>query len=73
MSDRSPDSTHRHPTDERTADQSTQSAGGLGTTRHRPGPEDAEDLLNRNEQGRYDTPRQYGGEDDAEETQSRKP
>ena len=55
MSDRTPDKTHRHPADERTADQSTQSASGL-----------SEDVLNRSNQARYNTPRQYE-EDDSEE------
>ena len=63
MSDRSKDSTHRHPSDERTSDQSTQSASGLGTVRPGPGAEVAEDVLNRDEEGRYETPRQYEEED----------
>ena len=71
MSDRSPDSTHRHPADERTADQSTQSASGLGAVRPGPGPELAEDVLNRDAPRRYDTPRQY--EDDEEDTSPRRP
>lgn len=58
------------PTAERTADQSTQSAGGLhqGVERAtRPGAEGAretehEDLLNRNEEDLYDTPRRYDEE-----------
>ena len=57
MSDRSRDNIQRHPADERTADQSTQSAAGLSTT--------AEDILNRNEEGRYETPRQYEEDDDS--------
>lgn len=54
------------PTAERTADQSTQTAGGLhqgveGMT-HGPGPEvpseaEADDVLNRNDEDLYDTPR----------------
>ena len=66
MSDRSPDTTHRHPADERTADQSTQSAGGLGKARPGPGPEIAEDVFNRNEEGRYTTPRQYEADEDVD-------
>jgi hypothetical protein len=65
MSDRSPDRTHRHPADERTADQTTQSASGLGTVREGPGAEVNEDVLNRDEEDRYQTPRQY----DADENQ----
>ena len=72
MSDRSPDNTHRHPADERTADQSTQSASGLSTGRPKPGPEIAEDVLNRDEPARYDTPRQYE-EDDADDPQRTRP
>jgi hypothetical protein len=61
------------PTAERTADQSTQTAGGLHEARDdvRPGPgpevareEQAEDVLNRNEEGLYDTPRRYDEEDE---------
>ena len=58
MSDRSRDTTHRHPADERTADQSAQSAGGLGQ-KPAPVPEAGEDVFNRNEEARYETPRQY--------------
>ena len=53
------------PTAERTADQSTQTAGGLHQTVDRVtgGAEDArdehEDVLNRNEEDLYDTPRRY--------------
>jgi hypothetical protein len=56
------------PSDERTADQSTQEAGGLHEAlrgvRPGPGPElaheaDADDVLNRNEEERYETPRRY--------------
>lgn len=57
MSDRSRDTKHRHPADERTADQSTQSASGLGAFRPGPGPEVADDVLNRNDEERYETPR----------------
>jgi hypothetical protein len=56
MSDHSRDTTHRHPADERSTDQTTQSASGLGKRRPRRG---AEDVLNRNAPARYDTPRQY--------------
>ena len=59
MSDRSRDETLRHPADERTADQSTQSASGLGSKRSVRGAKVPEDVLNRNEPARYDTPRQY--------------
>jgi hypothetical protein len=71
MSDRSPDNTIRHPADERTADQSTQSASGLGGVRSGPGPELNEDVLNRNEEGRYETPRQYESGERAGETDKR--
>jgi hypothetical protein len=64
MSDRSNDATHRHPTDERTADQTTQSASGLGNVRPGPGPEVAEDVLNRDVEERYETPRRYEEDDD---------
>jgi hypothetical protein len=56
------------PTSERTADQSTQENsglhGGLEGVRPGPGPEldregDAEDVLNRDAERRYDTPRRY--------------
>jgi len=66
MSDRTPDSTHQHPADERTADQTTQSASGLGKVRPGPSAELAEDVLNRNEGGRYETPRQYETEEERE-------
>ena len=59
MSDRSRDKTHRHPTDERAADQTTQSASGLSRMRRGSGARAKEDVLNRNEPARYDTPRQY--------------
>ena len=64
MSDRSRDTTHRHPTDERTADQSTQSASGLSNLRPGPGPEIADDVLNRNAEERYQTPRRYEDDED---------
>ena len=50
------------PTAERTADQSTQSAGGIG---EHPGhdPDPGEDVFNRNEEVRYDTPRRYEEDD----------
>ena len=56
------------PTAERTAEQSTQENsgihGGLQDVRPGPGPElareaDAEDVLNRSADERYETPRQY--------------
>jgi len=56
------------PTAEGTADQSTQQNSGLhgGLEGVRPGPgpelaqeEDAEDVLNRDDERRYDTPRRY--------------
>lgn len=54
------------PTDERTAEQSTQSASGLsgGRNPQPPSQGEGEDVLNRNAQERYDTPRQYEEEDD---------
>jgi hypothetical protein len=71
------------PTAERTADQSTQTAGGLhqpqkthrrhpedlGDETPRQGPEvaeesDVEDVLNRNDEDLYETPRRYD-EDEA--------
>jgi len=75
MSDRSPDTTHRHPADERTADQSTQSAGGVGTKRPGAGVrgEAPEDVFNRNEEGRYRTPRQYEADEDPDAAPPRKP
>ena len=75
MSDRTPDATHRHPADERTADQTTQSASGLGKVRPGPSAELAEDVLNRNEGGRYETPRQYEEEkeDSADAPRRRQP
>lgn len=59
------------PTAERTADQSTQQSGGLhrGLEGARPGPgpevghDDAEDLLGRNDEDLYATPRRYEQED----------
>ena len=56
------------PTAERTADQSTQTAGGLhqtvdrvtgGADRNGPREGEHEDVLNRNEEDLYDTPRRY--------------
>lgn len=73
MSDRSRDNTQRHPADERTADQSTQSASGLETARPGPGAEIAEDVFNRNEEGRYRTPRQYEADEETDATGPRKP
>ena len=52
------------PTAERSGDQSTQSASGLGLVRPGPGPEVAEESLKRNDEGRYDTPRRYETEND---------
>ena len=61
------------PTGERTADQSTQDAGGLHKAadgiRPGPGPEaggDAEDTAYRNDEDLYETPRRYdsGDKDD---------
>ena len=65
MSDRSRDNVIRHPADERTADQSTQSASGLSGARPGPGPEVVDDVLNRNSEDRYATPRRYEDEDDS--------
>ena len=53
------------PTAERTAEQSTQTAGGLGGGRQRPGA-DADDMLNRSTEERYDTPRRYEEEGDTD-------
>ena len=56
------------PTAERTADQSTQTAGGLhqavdrvtgGGTSEGTREAEHEDVLNRNEEDLYDTPRRY--------------
>ena len=63
MSDRSRDTTHRHPADERTADQSTQSASGLGAMRPGPNAEPTEETLDRDAPERYDTPRRYEADD----------
>jgi hypothetical protein len=52
------------PTAERTADQSSQSNSGLSNARPGPGPEFKEDVFNRNEEVRYDTPRRYDEEDE---------
>jgi hypothetical protein len=60
------------PTAERTADQSTQENsglhGGLEGVRPGPGPElaregESEDVLNRDGNRRYDTPRRYDPDD----------
>jgi hypothetical protein len=65
------------PTAARTADQSTQTAGGLhqglGEVRPGPGPEvardaEAEDVLNRNDEDLYETPRRYDEEDEKPNT-----
>ena len=63
MSDRSRDETLRHPADERAADESTQSASGLGSKRSVRGAKVPEDVLNRDAPARYDTPRQYEKDD----------
>ena len=64
------------PDEERTTDESAQEGGGLhGSLRGvkpGPGPElahesDADDVLSRNEEGRYQTPRTYD-EDDRDAT-----
>lgn len=56
------------PAEERTSDQSTREAGGLhgGLDGYRPGPgpelareRDVDDVLNRNAEKRYGTPRRY--------------
>lgn len=50
------------PTAQRTAEQSTQSASGLTGGKSRPqgaSERDADDLLNRDSEERYDTPRRY--------------
>jgi hypothetical protein len=52
------------PTAERTADQSTQSSGGIGGDRPGRGQDAGEDVFNRNEEVRYDTPRRYEEDDD---------
>ena len=61
------------PADERTADQSTQKSSGLhgrpGGVRPGPGPEladerDADDVLDRSAEARYETPRRYENEGD---------
>jgi hypothetical protein len=54
------------PTAERTADQSTQSAGGLHRGVDGPGPgavKDAGDTAYRNDEDLYKTPRRYDSED----------
>lgn len=53
------------PTDERTAEQSTPSASGVSAGRgpELPNEQEADDVLNRNTEERYDTPRRYEGED----------
>jgi hypothetical protein len=50
------------PTDERTAEGSTQVAGGLGGGQggpERAGEREVDDVLNRSTEERYDTPRRY--------------
>lgn len=65
------------PAEERTSDQSTQEAGGLHGSlrgvRSGPGPElareaDADDVLSRNEKGRYHTPRKYDEREERDAT-----
>ena len=65
------------PTEQRTSDQSTQEAGGLHGSlrgvRPGPGPElareaDADDVLSRNEEKRYETPRKYDETEDRDAT-----
>lgn len=56
------------PTGERTADQSTQDAGGLHKDGLRPGPgpelaRDGEDTAYRNDEDLYETPRRYDSEE----------
>lgn len=82
MNDHRDDTTPRRtplakPTEERTADQSTQDAGGLhkdsGGLRPGPGPElarerDADDVLNRSVEERYDTPRNYDPDENRDPT-----
>jgi hypothetical protein len=56
------------PTAERTADQSTQSAGGLHRDVDQPGSgrkavRDADDTAYRNDEDLYKTPRRYDSED----------
>ena len=69
MSDRGRRQNQSDPTAERTAEQSTQTAAGLGGGRSgsEGGPKrETEDLLNRNTDERYDTPRRYEeGENDS--------
>lgn len=52
------------PTAERTAGQSTQSNSGLGSAGPGPRPEPSEDVFNRNEEVRYQTPRRYEEDDE---------
>ena len=70
------------PAEERTAEQSTQEAGGLheGLSGVRPGPgpelareRDADDLLNRSVEERYDTPRRYEKDEEVESGESTLP
>ena len=49
----------------------TQTNSGLGSVKPGPGPELNEDLFNRNEEVRYDTPRRY--EEDDEESPTSDP
>jgi hypothetical protein len=49
---------------DRPAEPSTPSVSGLGKVRPGPGPEVAEDVLNRNDNDRYSTPRRYEDDED---------
>ena len=76
------DRTVRHtpmakPAEERASDQSTQEAGGLhgslGGVRPGPGPElahesDADDVLSRSAEERYETPRKYDEDEGRDST-----
>jgi hypothetical protein len=53
------------PTAERTADQSTQSNSEVGAGSVRGADDAGEDVFNRNEEVRYDTPRRYEEDDSA--------
>lgn len=60
------------PTGERTADQSTQDAGGLHKDGVRPGPgpevaRDPDDTAYRNDEDLYETPRRYESGDNVDD------
>lgn len=58
------------PTDDKTSEQPTQVASGLGGGQggpEKPTQREADDVLNRNAGERYDTPRRYEKEDSAPE------